>query len=97
MMIAVGVTTKKNTIPITIGDIKFPNIIPILNQILFKGVKIFDFINPKIKKITEMTSDQYLTSLVLSKGQTAMIKKTIENIIPKLLLEPILILLFFKV
>ena len=93
----VGVTTKKNTIPITTGEIRLPNIIPILNHILFKGVKIFDFINPKIKKITEMASDQYLTSLVLSKGQTAMIKKTIENIIPNLLLEPILILLFFKV
>ena len=96
-MIAVGVTTKKNTIPITIGDIKFPNIIPILNQILFKGVKIFDFISPKIKKIAEMTNDQYLISLELRSGQVAMIKKTIENTIPKLLLEPILILLFFKV
>ena len=97
MMIDVGVTTKKNTIPIISGEIRFPIVIPILNHILFKGVKIFDFINPKIKKITEMTSDQYLISLALSKGQIAMIKKTIENIIPKLLLEPILILLFFKV
>ena len=96
MMIDVGVTTKKNTIPIISGEIRFPIVIPILNHILFKGVKIFDFINPKIKKITEMTSDQYLISLALSKGQIAMIKKTIENIIPKLLLEPILILLFFK-
>ena len=96
-MIAVGVTTKKNTIPITSGDIKFPNIIPILNHILFKGVKIFDFISPKIKKITDMTNDQYLISLALNRGQIAMIKKTIENIIPKLLLEPILILFFFKV
>ena len=94
MMIEVGVTTKKNTIPITSGEIKFPNVIPILNHILFKEVKIFDFINPKIKKITEMTSDQYLISLALSKGQIAMIKKTIENIIPKLLLEPIFIFLF---
>ena len=97
MMIAVGVTTKKNTIPITIGDIKFPNIIPILNHILFKGVKIFDFISPKIKKITDMTNDQYLISLALNRGQIAMIKKTIENIIPKLLLELILILFFFKI
>ena len=97
MMIEVGVTTKKNTIPITSGEIKFPNVIPILHHILFKGVKMFDFINPKIKKINEMTNNQYLISLALSKGQIAMIKKTIENIIPKLLLEPILILLFFKV
>ena len=97
MIIEVGVTTKKNTIPITTGEIRIPNNNPILNHILFKGVKIFDFINPKIKKITEMTRDQYLISLVLNKGQIAMIKKTIENIIPKLLLEPILILLFFMV
>ena len=97
MIIEVGVTTKKNTIPITTGEIRIPNNNPILNHILFKGVKIFDFINPKIKKITEITNDQYLISLALNKGQIAMIKKTIENITPKLLLEPILILLFFKV
>ena len=97
MIIDVGVTTKKNTIPITTGEIIFPNNIPILNHILFKGVKIFDFINPKIKKTTEIISDQYLISLTLNRGQIAMIKKTIENIIPKLLLELILILLFFKV
>ena len=28
---------------------------PILNQILFKGVKIGEFNNPKIKKRTEIT------------------------------------------
>ena len=97
MIIDVGVTTKKNTAPITTGEIKFPNNIPILNHILFKGVRILDFINPKIKKITEIIRDQYLISLSLNKGQIAMIKKNIENIIPKLLLELILILLFFKV
>ena len=37
---AVGVTTTKKTMPITIGDIKFPNKTPNLNQILFKGFKI---------------------------------------------------------
>ena len=39
----VGVTTKKNIILITIGEITLPNNIPILNHILFKGVKIFEF------------------------------------------------------
>ncbi len=96
-MIAVGVTTKKNITPNTTGETIFPNNIPILNHILFKGVKIFDFINPKIKKTTEMTNNQYLISLSLSNGQIAIIKKTIANTIPKLLFEPILILLFFKV
>ena len=33
----------KKTIPITIGETKLPNKIPNLNQILFNGVKIFEF------------------------------------------------------
>ena len=37
---AIGVTTKKNIIPIIIGEIIFPNNNPNLNQSLFKGVKI---------------------------------------------------------
>ena len=39
MIIPVGVTTTKKTIAITIGEMIFPNKIPNLNQILFKGVK----------------------------------------------------------
>ena len=57
-MIDVGVTTKKNIIPITIGATTFPNNIPNLNHILFKGVKIFEFVNPKIKKTIEIANDQ---------------------------------------
>ena len=48
---AVGVITIKKTKPIIIGDIKFPNKIPNLNQILFKGDKAEEFNKPKIKKI----------------------------------------------
>ena len=57
-MIDVGVTIKKNIIPITIGAITFPNNIPNLNHILFKGVKILEFVNPKIKKVIEIANDQ---------------------------------------
>ena len=57
-MIDVGVTIKKNIILITIGAITFPNNIPNLNHILFKGVKIFEFIKPKIKKMIEIANDQ---------------------------------------
>ena len=91
----VGVTTKKNIILITIGEITLPNNIPILNHILFKGVKIFEFNIPKIKKTIEIINDQYLISLPFNKGQIAIIKKTVKKTIPKLLFEPILILLFF--
>ncbi len=93
----IGVTTKKNITPITNGETKFPIIIPILNHILFKGVNIFDSFNPKIKKITETNNDHNLISLLFNKGQIEIIKNTIENTIPKLLLDPILMLLFFKI
>ena len=57
-MIDVGVTIKKNIIPITIGAITFPNNIPNLNHILFKGVKILEFASPKIKNVIEIANDQ---------------------------------------
>ena len=95
-MIDVGVTIKKNIIPITIGAIKLPNNIPILNHILFKGVKIFEFIIPKTKKVTEIANDQYLISPAFSKGQVETIKNTTKKTIPKLLFELILILLLIK-
>ncbi len=41
-----------------IGEIIFPNNIPNLNQILFKGVKKLELINPKIKKIKEMDKEK---------------------------------------
>ena len=73
-----------------------PNNIPILNHILFKGVRIFEFIIPKSKKTTEIINDQCLISLPFNKGQIAIIRKNIKKTIPKLLFEPILILLFFN-
>ena len=48
--IPIGVTTKKNIIPIIIGEIILPNKIPNLNQILFKGVNNFDCSKPEIIK-----------------------------------------------
>ena len=57
-MIDVGVTIKKNTKPNKTGETIFPKNIPILNHILFKGVKILEFVNPKIKKVIEIANDQ---------------------------------------
>ena len=45
-----GVTITKKTIPITIGEIRFPSKIPNLNQILFNGFKMDEFNKPKFKK-----------------------------------------------
>jgi len=56
-MIPVGVTTKKNINPITKGETIFPNNIPNLNQILFRGVSNFEFNKPKIKKIIDIIND----------------------------------------
>ena len=86
-----GVTTKKNIIPIIIGEIILPKYIPNLNQSLFKGVNIFDFSNPKIKKSNDITNDHILTSSLFIRGYNAMIKKTVKKTIPKFRLEPILI------
>jgi hypothetical protein len=71
----VGVTIAKKTIPITIGETKLPNRIPNLNQILFSGVNIFEFNNPKIKKIIAIIKDQILIFPSLNKGNTETIEK----------------------
>ena len=63
-----GVTTKKNIIPIISGDITFPNSNPNLNQSLFKGVKTLEFISPKIKKIIAVMRDHILNSPLFIKG-----------------------------
>ena len=60
IIIDVGVTIIKKTMPIIIGETKFPNRIPNLNQSLFNGVKNLEFNNPKIKKIIEIIRDQIL-------------------------------------
>lgn len=86
---------QKKIKPIIIGEIIFPKSKPNLNQILFKGDKIFEFFRPKIIKITLNISDQSLTLLLLNIGYVAIIKNIIEKTIPKLLLELILILAIF--
>ena len=75
----------------TIGETKLPNKIPNLNQILFNGVKTFEFNNPKIKKIIAIIKDQILIFPSLNKGNIETIKKKRKKTIPKLLFEPILI------
>ena len=92
----VGVTIAKKTIPITIGETKLPNRIPNLNQILFNGVKTFEFSNPNTKKDIAIIKDQILIFPSLNKGNIEIIKKNRKKTIPKLLFVPILILLFFK-
>ena len=86
-----GVTTKKNIIPITNGEIILPRSIPNLNQNLLKGVNILEFNKPKIKKIIETNKDQILISPLLIKGYKAISKKTTKKTIPKLRFELILI------
>ncbi len=87
-----GVTTKKKIIPIIIGEIIFPKIIPNLNHILFKGDKIFELKRPKTRKIRAIIKDHILTSLLFNKGYKAINKKTIKKTIPKLLFVPSLML-----
>ena len=65
---AIGVTTKKNIIPIIKGEIILPRKIPNLNQALFNGVKIFELIIPKIKNNKEIKTDQVLISPWLIRG-----------------------------
>ena len=91
-----GVTIAKKTIPITIGETRLPNRIPNLNQILFNGVKIFEFNNPKTKKIIAIIKGQILIFPSLNKGNIETIKKNKKKTIPKLLFDPILILLLLK-
>ena len=78
------------------GETKLPNRIPNLNQTLFNGVKMFEFISPKIKKNKAIIKDQILIFPSLNKGNIETIKKNRKKTIPKLLFVPILILLFFK-
>ncbi len=58
----IGVTTKKNTIPITMGDTIEPKRIPNLNHSLFKGVKNLEFKTPKTKKTKDKIKAHNLKS-----------------------------------
>ena len=91
MINPIGVTTKKNIIPITNGEIIFPKNIPNLNHNLLKGVRIFESIKPNNKKSSERIKDQSRISLEFIKGYIAITKKTIKKTIPKFLFELILI------
>jgi hypothetical protein len=64
----IGVTTKKNIIPITNGEIIFPRKIPNLNQNLFNGFKILEFTNPRTKKIIDIINDHNRNSPLLNNG-----------------------------
>jgi len=64
----IGVTTKKNIIPITNGEIIFPRKIPKLKQNLLSGFKILEFTNPRTKKIIDIINDHNLNSPLLING-----------------------------
>ncbi len=72
------------------GDIKFPNKIPNLNQILFKGDNTDEFKRPKIKKIIAITTAQILIFSSLNNGNKEMIIKNTKKTTPKFLFDEIL-------
>ena len=92
----IGVTTKKNTKPKIIGEIKFPRNRPNLNQSLFSGLKILEFIIPRTRNIIETIKDQILKSFPFKSGKIEIIKKTTKKTIPKLLFDPSFIVLAVK-
>ena len=92
IIIPVGVTTKKYTIPIIIGETIEPNKIPNLNHNLFSGVNNLELKIPKIKKIIDKTNDHSLISSPDFKGHKATIKNITKNTNPKLLFDEIFIL-----
>ena len=92
MTIPVGVTTKKNTIPIAIGATKEPRNIPNLNQITFSGDNNFELIIPKTRKIIDTIKDHNLISPPDFSGHKAIMRKIMKKTIPKLLLDEIFIL-----
>ena len=56
----IGVTTKKNIIPITNGEIIFPRKIPNLNHRRLNRLNIFEFNKPNTKNINEINKAQNL-------------------------------------
>jgi len=77
----------------TIGATKFPSNSPILIQQLFSGVKILEFIKPKIKKINDKNKNFISMIFPLKVGQKDIIKNTKKNKKPKLLFEPLFFML----
>ena len=90
-----GVTTKKYTIPITIGDAMEPKRIPNLNHSLLSGVKNLEFNTPKTKKTKDKIKAHNLKSPWDFKGHNDITKKTTKNKNPKLLFDEILTGTFF--
>ena len=88
----VGVTTRKKTSPIIIGETNFPRKIPNLNHKILSGVKNLEFDNPNIKNIMDKIIDHILIPSAFINGYKPTIKKNIQKTIPKLLLEPTVIL-----
>ena len=64
----IGVTAKKNIIPIINGVTILPNEVPNLNHSLFNGVNILELRIPKIKKIKDIKRDQILIFSSLIRG-----------------------------
>ncbi len=81
-----GVINKKKIIERTIGEIILPNNSPNLIQILFAGVKNFEFRRPNTRKIKAIIKDHNLKSPPLNNGHIEIITKTIKKSIPKPLL-----------
>ena len=61
-------TTKKNIIIITTGEIILPNSKPNLNHALFSGFNNFELIAPNTKKISEIIRDHILILSLLING-----------------------------
>ena len=94
MIIPIGVTIKKYTIPITMGETIEPKKSPNLNHSLFSGVNKLEFKIPKIKKTIDKANDHNLIFSSYFKGHKATIKNTTKNTNPKLLFDEIFILEF---
>ena len=88
-----GVTTPKKIIPIITGEIILPKKKPNLNQSILNGVKIGEFVSPKIKIKNENIKNKKLICPLLKKIKTKTKKKNIENTIPNSLF--VLLLTFF--
>ena len=86
----IGVTTIKNTAPITIGDTIEPKRIPNLNHNLLNGVNNLEFKTPKTKKTKDKIKAHNLKSPWDFKGHSDIAKKTTKNKNPKLLFDEIL-------
>ena len=74
-----GVTTKKNIMLITIGEIKLPRNNPNLNQIKLRGLSNFELIIPKIKKIIDVEKNHKFIFPPFFKGHNEIIKKKYEK------------------